>query len=60
MLARCAFRWCRRSGRYGARFVYSHIIARGRHMFVSGGLGCSKVPLRLGVPPEIARLTLGA
>jgi predicted MPP superfamily phosphohydrolase len=25
---------------------------------VSGGLGCSKVPLRLGVPPEIVRITL--
>jgi predicted MPP superfamily phosphohydrolase len=27
-------------------------------MVVSGGLGCSKVPLRLGVPPEIVRITL--
>jgi len=26
---------------------------------VSGGLGTSKVPLRLGVPPEIVRVTLG-
>ncbi len=25
-------------------------------MIVSGGLGCSKVPLRLGVPPEIVRV----
>jgi predicted MPP superfamily phosphohydrolase len=28
-------------------------------MIVSGGLGCSKVPLRLRVPPEIVRVTLG-
>jgi predicted MPP superfamily phosphohydrolase len=28
-------------------------------MIVSGGLGCSKVPLRLGVPPEIVRIDLG-
>jgi predicted MPP superfamily phosphohydrolase len=43
---------------YGARFAYGHIIERGRHMIVSGGLGCSKVPLRLGVPPEIVRIEL--
>jgi predicted MPP superfamily phosphohydrolase len=41
------------------RFAYGHIIERGRHMIVSGGLGCSKVPLRLGVPPEILRIDLG-
>jgi predicted MPP superfamily phosphohydrolase len=45
---------------YGARFAYGHIVERGRHMIVSGGLGTSKVPLRLGVPPEIVRITLGA
>jgi predicted MPP superfamily phosphohydrolase len=44
---------------YGARFAYGHIVETGRHMIVSGGLGCSKVPLRLGVPPEIVRITLG-
>jgi predicted MPP superfamily phosphohydrolase len=46
--------------RYGARFAYGHIVERGRHMIVSGGLGCSFVPLRLGVPPEILRVELGA
>jgi hypothetical protein len=45
---------------YGARYAYGHIVERDRHMIVSGGLGCSKVPLRLGVPPEIVRVTLGA
>ena len=45
---------------YGARFAYGHIVEQGRHMIVSGGLGCSNVPLRLGVPPEIVRVTLGA
>jgi hypothetical protein len=44
---------------YGARFAYGHIVEHGRHMIVSGGLGTSKVPLRLGVPPEIVRVTLG-
>jgi uncharacterized protein len=46
--------------KYGARFAYGHIVEQGRHMIVSGGLGCSKVPMRLGVPPEIVRIALGA
>lgn len=44
---------------YGARFAYGHIVEQGRHMIVSGGLGTSQVPLRLGMPPEIVRVTLG-
>ena len=44
---------------YGARFAYGHIVERNRHLIVSGGLGCSKVPLRLGVPPEILHIELG-
>jgi predicted MPP superfamily phosphohydrolase len=44
---------------FGARFAYGHIVEQGRHLIVSGGLGCSKVPLRLGVPPEILRIGLG-
>jgi hypothetical protein len=45
---------------YGARFAYGHIVEQGRHMIVSGGLGTSFVPMRIGVPPEIVRVTLGA
>jgi predicted MPP superfamily phosphohydrolase len=45
---------------YGARFAYGHIVERERHMIVSGGLGTSVVPLRLGVPPEILQIQLGA
>ncbi len=45
---------------YGARFAYGHIVEGGRHMIVSGGLGTSIVPARLGVPPEIVRIELGA
>ncbi len=41
------------------RFIYGHVVEHNRHMIVSGGLGCSKVPLRLGVPPEIVRIELG-
>ena len=44
---------------YGARFAYGHIVEDDRHMIVSGGLGTSIVPLRLGVPPEIVRVRLG-
>ena len=45
---------------YGARFAYGHIVERERHMIVSGGIGTSIVPMRLGVPPEILRVDLGA
>jgi predicted MPP superfamily phosphohydrolase len=44
---------------YGARYAYGHIVERDRHMIVSGGLGTSQVPVRIGVTPEIVRVTLG-
>lgn len=44
---------------YGARFAYGHIVENNRHMIVSGGLGTSFVPARLGVPPEIVLVRLG-
>ena len=37
-----------------------HIVEGGRNMIVSGGLGTSIVPARLGVPPEILHVELGA
>jgi hypothetical protein len=46
--------------RYGARFAYGHIVENDRHLVVSGGLGTSIIPARLGVPPEIVHVTLGA
>jgi hypothetical protein len=46
--------------RYGARFAYGHIVEDDRHLIVSGGLGTSIIPARLGVPPEILRIDLGA
>jgi hypothetical protein len=45
---------------YGARYAYGHIVESGRHMIVSGGIGTSVIPARLGVPPEILHVTLGA
>jgi predicted MPP superfamily phosphohydrolase len=41
---------------YGARYAYGHIVEDHRQMVVSGGLGTSIVPLRLGVPPEIVHV----
>jgi uncharacterized protein len=46
--------------KYGARYAYGHIVEADRHMIVSGGLGTSIIPARLGVPPEIVHVTLGA
>lgn len=43
---------------YGQRFAYGHICERDRHMVVSGGLGCSIIPVRFMVPPEITLVTL--
>jgi predicted MPP superfamily phosphohydrolase len=45
--------------KYGARFAYGHIVENSRHMIVSGGIGTSTIPARLGVPPEILHVTLG-
>ena len=44
---------------YGNRFAYGHIIEDDRHLIVSGGLGTSQIPVRLGVPPEIVLADLG-
>jgi predicted MPP superfamily phosphohydrolase len=43
---------------YGDRFAYGHIREEGRDLIVSGGLGCSILPIRFGVPPEITVVTL--
>jgi predicted MPP superfamily phosphohydrolase len=39
--------------RYGQRFAYGHVREDGRDLVVSGGLGCSILPVRFGVVPEI-------
>jgi len=46
--------------KYGARYAYGHVVEDNRHMIVSGGLGTSIIPARLGVPPEIVHVVLGA
>ena len=44
---------------YGKRLAYGHIVDGNRHLIVSGGLGTSIFPVRIGVPPEIVRIRLG-
>ncbi len=44
---------------YGNRYAYGHVVEDGRHLVVSGGLGCSILPVRFGMPPEIVMLELG-
>lgn len=46
--------------RYGNRFAYGHIIEDGRNLVVSGGLGCSILPVRFGAPPEITVVELAS
>lgn len=46
--------------KFGARYAYGQVIEGGRHLIVSGGLGTSIIPARLGVPPEIVMIELGA
>ena len=46
--------------RFGRRYVYGHMIEGGRNLIVSGGLGCSGLPVRFGRPPEIVLIELGA
>jgi uncharacterized protein len=46
--------------KFGNRYVYGHIVEGGRNLIVSGGLGCSGLPVRFGAPPEIVIVALGA
>lgn len=45
---------------YGQRFAYGHIVEDDRHLIVSAGLGCSILPVRFMVPPEITMVTVSA
>lgn len=45
--------------RLGRRYSYGHVVDDDRHLVVSGGLGCSILPVRFGSPPEIVLITLG-
>jgi len=43
--------------RFGNRFAYGHV-REPCDLIVSGGLGCSIMPVRIGVPPEVVLVTL--
>lgn len=44
--------------RYGNRYAYGHVCEDKRDLVVSGGIGCSILPLRFGVVPEITLVEL--
>ena len=45
--------------RYGNRYAYGHVQEDGHSLIVSGGLGESRLPVRLGVPPEVVVVDIG-
>jgi predicted MPP superfamily phosphohydrolase len=46
--------------RYGNRYAYGHVCEGDRNLIISGGLGCSILPVRIGVPPEIVLVNVSA
>jgi predicted MPP superfamily phosphohydrolase len=46
----------RNASRAPLRWSHGHVEEGGRHLYVSGGLGTSGIPLRIGMPPEYAIL----
>ena len=46
--------------RYGQRYAAGLVEENGHYIFVTTGVGTSILPLRFGVPPEVAVLELGA
>ncbi|CAD0185195.1 phosphodiesterase YaeI [Ruegeria sp. THAF57] len=46
--------------RFGNRYAYGHVREGQRDLVVSGGIGCSILPVRFGVTPEITVVDLSA
>jgi predicted MPP superfamily phosphohydrolase len=44
--------------RYGQRYARGHVVEHGHDLFVTTGVGTSILPVRFGVPPELALLRL--
>ncbi len=44
--------------RYGQRYCYGHVVEEGRHLYVTSGVGTSKLPVRFMARPEIAVIDL--
>lgn len=45
---------------FGQKYAAGHVLEGSRHLFVTTGIGTSILPVRFGVPPEIAVLTVHA
>ena len=45
--------------RYGRRYAYGHMHEGMKQLIVSGGIGYSTLPIRLGRPPEIVLIRIG-
>jgi uncharacterized protein len=43
---------------YGNRFAYGQVVEGDHQLIVSGGIGPGKLPIRIGVPPEIVLVEL--
>jgi predicted MPP superfamily phosphohydrolase len=43
---------------FGQRYAAGHVFENDHHLFVTTGIGTSILPIRFGVPPEIALLTI--
>jgi uncharacterized protein len=46
--------------RFGARYTGGHIVEDGRHLYVSDGIGTSRLPVRFRAKPELPVLELQA
>ena len=46
--------------KFGQRYAAGAVVEDGRLLFVTSGVGTSILPVRFGVPPEVALLTLSA
>jgi len=55
-LPRLRARWT--PSRFGERYARGLVVERGRHLLVTSGVGTSRLPLRLGAPPEVVLLRL--
>ncbi|MGB3315155.1 MAG: metallophosphoesterase [Albidovulum sp.] len=45
--------------KFGNRYAYGHVREGDRDLIVSGGIGCSIIPVRFGVVPEITLIEIG-
>ncbi len=46
--------------KFGNRYAYGHVREGARDLVVSGGIGCSILPVRFGVTPEITVIEMSA